>query len=51
MRIERTNLSLNRFPGLDDLSFDELSLYGELATRYGVSLGMVSASIIAWSTP
>jgi GntR family transcriptional regulator len=47
MAIERTNLSLNRFPGLDALSFDELSLYGELATRFGVSLGMVSASIIA----
>ncbi|MGC4936331.1 GntR family transcriptional regulator [Kribbella sp. DT2] len=47
MAIERTNLSLRRFPGLDELSFDELSLYGELSSRFGVSLGMVSASIVA----
>jgi GntR family transcriptional regulator len=47
MAIERTSLSLNRYPGLDEIDFDEKSLYTELSTRYGVTLGMVSASIVA----
>ncbi|HET6296783.1 MAG TPA: GntR family transcriptional regulator [Kribbella sp.] len=47
MAIERTNLSLRRYPGLETLNFAELSLYDELSARWGVSLGMVSASIVA----
>jgi GntR family transcriptional regulator len=47
MAIERTNLSLRRYPGLEDLNFAELSLYDELSARWGVTLGMVSASIVA----
>lgn len=47
MAIERTALSLNRYPGLDEIDFAEKSLYTVLATRYGVTLGMVSASIVA----
>jgi GntR family transcriptional regulator len=47
MAIERTSLSLHRYPGLDDVDFTEKSLYTELSTRYSVSLGMVSASIVA----
>ncbi|MDX6240072.1 MAG: GntR family transcriptional regulator [Kribbellaceae bacterium] len=47
MAIERTNLSLRRYPGLDDLDFADASLYDELSSRWGVTLGMVSASIVA----
>jgi len=47
MAIERTALSLHRYPGLDEIDFAEKSLYTELSTRYGVTLGMVSASIVA----
>ncbi|ADB29593.1 transcriptional regulator, GntR family [Kribbella flavida DSM 17836] len=47
MAIERTALSLRRYPGLDTLDFADLSLYDELAARWGVSLGMVNASIVA----
>ncbi|TWD81038.1 GntR family transcriptional regulator [Kribbella amoyensis] len=45
--IERTALSLRRYPGLEELDFAEQSLYDELAVRWGVTLGLVSASIIA----
>ncbi|MEV8376926.1 GntR family transcriptional regulator [Kribbella sp. NPDC056861] len=47
MAIERTSLSLRRYPGLDELNLEEVSLYDSLATRWGVTLGMVSASIVA----
>ncbi|MFC5267644.1 GntR family transcriptional regulator [Kribbella qitaiheensis] len=47
MAIERTFLSLSRYPGLDELDLSEVSLYDSLSTRWGVTLGMVSASIIA----
>lgn len=47
MAIERTNLSLRRYPGLEKLDFGTLSLYGELADRWGVVLGLVSASVVA----
>ena len=47
MAVERTALSLRRWPGLDEVDFAEKSLYGELSTRWGVALGMVSASIVA----
>jgi GntR family transcriptional regulator len=47
MAIERTSLSLRRYPGLDELDFDTLSLYDELSSRWGVTLGMVSASVVA----
>jgi GntR family transcriptional regulator len=47
MAIERTALSLHRYPGLDEVDFGENSLYTELASRWGVTLGMVSASIVA----
>jgi GntR family transcriptional regulator len=45
--IERTALSLRRYPGLEHLDFGSLSLYAELAARWDVTLGLVSASIIA----
>ena len=45
--IERTALSLRRYPGLDELDLSEVSLYESLAGRWNVALGMVSASIIA----
>ncbi|TCC52495.1 GntR family transcriptional regulator [Kribbella capetownensis] len=47
MAVERTALSLRRWPGLDEVDFAEKSLYGELSSRWGVALGMVSASIVA----
>ena len=47
MAVERTALSLHRYPGLENVDFGENSLYGELASRWGVTLGMVSASIVA----
>ena len=47
MAVERTALSLHRYPGLEDVDFGENSLYGELSSRWGVTLGMVSASIVA----
>ncbi len=47
MAIERTALSLRRYPGLEDVDFAQNSLYGVLAERWGVALGMVSASIVA----
>ncbi|MFC0624189.1 GntR family transcriptional regulator [Kribbella deserti] len=47
MAIERTTLSLRRYPGLEELDFGKLSLYGELAGRWGVVLGLVSASVVA----
>ena len=47
MAIERTNLSLRRYPGLETLNLAELSLYDELSARWGVTLGMVTASIVA----
>ncbi|WP_238335092.1 UTRA domain-containing protein [Kribbella amoyensis] len=34
-------------PGLEELDFAEQSLYDELTVRWGVTLGLVSASIIA----
>lgn len=36
MAIERTNLSLRRFPGIDEIDFGAVSLYHVLATRWGV---------------
>lgn len=46
--IERTHLSLRRYPGLDDLDFDTTpSLYDELETRWSVRPGLVRASIAA----
>jgi GntR family transcriptional regulator len=47
MAVERTALSLRRYPGLEELDLSELSLYDSLAARWGVTLGMVSASIVA----
>ncbi|MEV0798106.1 GntR family transcriptional regulator [Kribbella sp. NPDC050281] len=47
MAVERTALSLRRWPGLDEVDFAEKSLYGVLSSRWGVALGMVSASIVA----
>jgi GntR family transcriptional regulator len=47
MAVERTSLSLHRYPGLDEVDFAENSLYTELSSRWGVTLGMVSASIVA----
>jgi GntR family transcriptional regulator len=47
MAIERTNLSLRRYPGLEDLDLADASLYDELSARWGVTLGMVSTSIVA----
>lgn len=47
MAVERTSLSLHRYPGLDEVDFTENSLYKELSSRWGVTLGMVSASIVA----
>ncbi|GAA1651718.1 GntR family transcriptional regulator [Kribbella alba] len=47
MAIERTALSLRRYPGLEELDLCDVSLYDTLASRWGVSLGMVSASIVA----
>lgn len=46
--IERTHLSLRRYPGLDDLDLGATaSLYDELAARWGVKPGLVNASIAA----
>ena len=45
--IERTHVSLSRYPGLEDLDFGTLSLYDELAARWGVTPGLVCASIAA----
>jgi GntR family transcriptional regulator len=47
MAIERTSLSLRRYPGVDELDFGTLSLYDELSSRWGVTLSMVSASVVA----
>jgi GntR family transcriptional regulator len=47
MAIERTNLSLQRYPGLEDVDLETASLYDELSRRWGVTPGMVSASIVA----
>jgi GntR family transcriptional regulator len=47
MAIERTNLSLRRYPGLEDLNFADASLYDGLSTRWGVTPGLVSASVVA----
>ena len=47
MAIERTALSLRRYPGLEDVDLAEVSLYDVLSTRCGVTLGMVYASIVA----
>jgi GntR family transcriptional regulator len=47
MAIERTSLSLRRYPGVDELDLDTVSLYDELSSRWGVTLGMVSASVVA----
>lgn len=47
MAIERTTLSLRRYPGLEDIDLEKTSLYDELASRWDVTLGMVSASIVA----
>ncbi|GAA1676004.1 GntR family transcriptional regulator [Kribbella sp. NPDC056951] len=47
MAIERTALSLRRYPGLEEVDLAQNSLYGILAERWGVALGMVSASIVA----
>jgi GntR family transcriptional regulator len=50
MAIERTSLSLRRYPGVEELDFGTLSLYDELSSRWGATLGTVSASVVA-STP
>jgi GntR family transcriptional regulator len=47
MAIERTSLSLRRYPGVEELDFGTLSLYDELSSRWGVTLGTVSASVVA----
>lgn len=47
MAIVRTTLSLRRYPGLEELDLGALSLYEELSSRWGVTLGMVSASVSA----
>jgi GntR family transcriptional regulator len=47
MAVERTALSLIRYPGLEEIDFTENSLYRELSAHFGVTLGMVSASIVA----
>jgi GntR family transcriptional regulator len=50
MAIERTALSLRRYPGLDEIDLSDLSLYDMLSSRWGVTLGTVCASIVA-ATP
>lgn len=47
MAVERTALSLRRYPDLDEVDLETSSLYDELSSRWGVTLGIVSASIVA----
>ncbi|MGH3369950.1 MAG: GntR family transcriptional regulator [Nocardioidaceae bacterium] len=47
MAVERTNLSLRRYPGLEELDLADISLYDELSSRWGMVLGTVSASVVA----
>ena len=47
MALERTRVSLVRFPGLEEVDFGKASLYDELEDRFGVVVGSVSASVSA----
>ena len=47
MALERTNLPLDRFPGIDELDWANLSMYEELERRWGIVITRNSTSITA----
>ncbi|MDQ2738779.1 MAG: GntR family transcriptional regulator [Actinomycetota bacterium] len=47
MSIERTTVSLERFPGLQEVDFSQASLYDTLRDNYGIEPGSVTARATA----